>query len=60
VPAVEPRDHRAPAEAVKFKLSFATLCHRRAALWSVHNWLFALLLCLRRRPFFNPLVRYPG
>ena len=60
VSAVELRDHRAPAEAVKFKLSFATLCHRRVALWSVHKRLFALPLCLRRRPFFNPTVRYPG
>jgi hypothetical protein len=37
VSAVEPRDDRAPAEAVKFKLGCATLRHRRVALWFVHS-----------------------
>jgi len=57
---VEATHHHAFAKAVQLQLLCATLCRRRAVLLVVHNGLIAQPLCPKRRPFFNPLVRFPG
>jgi len=59
-PAVEPAHDGTLAQGVKFQLLGATLCHPRAVLFWLHKLLVAQLLCQRRRPFSNPLVKYPG
>lgn len=56
-PTVEATDHHTLAQALKLQLFSATLWHQRVALGLVHNGLITQPLCLRGRPFFNPLVR---
>ena len=60
VAPIKSAHHRTAAQGVKFQLLGVTLCHRKAALLFVHKMLIAQPLCQRRRPFFNPKVRFPG
>jgi len=46
------------AQVMKPQLFSPTLCHRRAAFLLLHNGLIAHPLCLKRRAFFNTVVRF--